>query len=345
MSQLDLLTQLRDARPVAPAEVRERIREIAAQAKEPKRPRFQLDWRRGLFVAGPVLAAAVAAIVLLPSSGTTSQREAAIGTIQPTDTIATELTPPLLPAKKVEGYAASPTTGGALASSAQASDGALPSTIAGRTQKISASLELRLPDAQALSEASKRAVAIARALGGFPRSYNVNTGEKDGSASIVFRIPKQNVQKAVARLSTLGTVIGQNVAIQDLQAQVDATGKKIARLKTRLAYWQNQYQTTETQKHIASLTAAIAKAQRGRSSTVAAASYATVNLQLSTPEGTVVPKGHGPFHKLSVIFNRAGIVSVYVLALGAPLLLVGLAGLWFARRARRRSEERLLAAP
>jgi Domain of unknown function (DUF4349) len=215
----------------------------------------------------------------------------------------------------------------------------LPAANPNRTQRITASLELRVPNTQAVSDNTKQAVAIARSLGGYPKTLNVDAEDRTGYASIVLRIPKQNVQRAVARLSALGTIVGENVAIQDIQAQVDATARKIARLQARLEYWQGQPQTTDAEKHVAALTAQIAKLRRGRAGTIHAASYATVSVRMTTrPAPAAVHHGHGPLHGLVVAFRWLGIVAVYVLALGAPLLILFGLG-WLAARAVGRHRE------
>ena len=67
MSQPELIAVLREARPVAPPELRERVRLIAAEAAVP--PRRRVTWRRAAVVLVPVAAAIVAAVVLLPRGG------------------------------------------------------------------------------------------------------------------------------------------------------------------------------------------------------------------------------------------------------------------------------------
>jgi hypothetical protein len=147
------------------------------------------------------------------------------------------------------------------------------------------------------------------------------------------------VQQAVTRLSSLGTIVGENVAIQDLQGQVDATARKIKRLEQRLAYWQSQPQTEEAQKQVASFTAAIAKLRRGQAATIRTASFAKLSLELTTrPAPTPVQQGHGPLHGLGVAFRWLGIGAVYALALGAPLLILA-ALFWLGARAVRRHRE------
>ena len=61
MSQRDLATELRAARISAPAEVRERVRLIAASDTTSREPRF--TWRRALVLALPVAAAVAATVV------------------------------------------------------------------------------------------------------------------------------------------------------------------------------------------------------------------------------------------------------------------------------------------
>ena len=48
MSQLDLIAELRAHRPVAPSELRARVRDLAATAPAPRR---RFTWRRALVVA------------------------------------------------------------------------------------------------------------------------------------------------------------------------------------------------------------------------------------------------------------------------------------------------------
>lgn len=321
MSQRDdLLTQLRESRPMAPAELREHIRRIAAEAAPA--PRRRLTWRRGFVVAVPVAVAVVGAAIFLPHG-----RHQARSPAQRLNALA--------PVEKAAGTATN-----AQSSAVAPSDRtALPAPAPNRVQRITTSLALRLPNTQAVSDASKQAVAITRSLGGYPRALNVDAEGRTGYASLVLRIPKRNVQRAVARLSALGTIVAENVRIEDIQAQVDATARKIARLEARLSYWRGQPTSTEAEQHVAALTEQIAKLRRGRASTIHAASYATVSVQMTTkPAPAPVHKGHGPLHDLGLAFRWIGIGAVYALALAAPFLLLG--GLvWLVIRAVRRHRE------
>ena len=289
--QPDLLSQLREARPLAPAELREHVRRIAAEAAPA--PRRRLTWRRALVIAVPVAAVVAGAAIVLQGGGS---RRTIAGT------------PPFPPRRPTQPPASpAPTT-------------TIPAPSPNRVQRISMSLQLRVRNTQAVSDATKEAVSIARSLGGYPASLNVDAAGRTGYAHIVLRLPKEHVQQAVSRLSALGTIVGENVSIQDLQVQVDATARKIERLEQRLAYWQSQPQTEEAQKQVASFTAAIAKlAAAARPRTIRAASLAKLRLELTTrPAPAPVHQGHGPLHGLGVAFRWLGIGAVYALALAAP---------------------------
>jgi hypothetical protein len=316
----DLLTQLRESRPMAPAELSEHVRRLAEETAVA--PRRRMTWRRALVVAVPVAAAVAGAAILFP-----------VGKSHPV------AVPPERLAYQSPATKSAQAFNGAAASAAPADHAALPAPAPNRVQRITTTLELRLPNTQAVSDATKQAVAITRGLGGYPKSLNVDAQGRTGYASLVLRIPKKNVQRAVSRLSDLGTIVGENVQIQDLQAQVDATARKIARLEARLSYWQSQPTSTEVEQHVAALTAQIAKLRRGRAGTIHAASYATVSVQMTTkPAPAPVHKGHGPLHNLGVAFRWVGIGAVYFLALAAPFVLVGVL-VWLVLRAVRRHRE------
>ena len=326
MSQPDLARTLREARPVAPAELRERVRLVAAQASTPRRQ--LVTWRRAL-VAFVVVGAAVAAGVI----ATRPSHHAA----QP------ELVKQLVPLAPDNGATA---TDSASALKAGFGNGTALTPSAKRLQQYSASLDLRVPTGAAVSSSTQRAIAIANSLGGYLAFVNVNTGGKTGYAEIRLRIPKQHVVEAVHRLSALGRVMSEKVRVQDLQAGVNATDRLITRLQTKLVTLRLQAQTTLVQRETASLTTQIERLQRGRSNTVRSAHYATVSVTLSTPPSKPVkPHHHGPLHGLGTAFRWIGIGAVYGLAFGAPLLALA-ALIWLAVRAiRRRREDSLLSRP
>ncbi len=335
MSQPDLLEILRAARPTAPPELRERLHAISAAAA-PTPPRKRLTWQRASFALVPALGALVVAAVILGhdrSSTNNAARETGAGA---------SLTP----------QAATPSAKGQIAPTRDATAGsarlhatALAPT-PGRVVRYSASLELRLGTADAVSRAAQRGVRIARALGGFPASVDVQARGRQANASLVLRVPRAHVQSAIERLSVLGTIVGEDVSLQDLEAGLNGTDRTIARLQERLRVLRAQQQTTETTRAIATTTAHIERLQRESAGTRRGAHYATVALQLHTPQPVAddARDPSGPLHGLGVAFRWFGIGTIYALALGGPLVAILLLGLLVARIVRRRREDALLNA-
>ncbi len=201
MSQRDLVAELRAARIEAPAELRDRVRLIAA-ADTSSAERRRITWRRALVVALPVAAAVAATIVLTRPDHTR--------TVVPVDqgfahgsTVA-----PSTPAATPE---LAPSTAKAIAPN--------PSTT--RVQRYGAYLALRVPTPDGVSNGVKQALAITKSLGGYAGSVHAVTSGSSGSADLTLKIPRTKVQQAIARLSALGTITAEQVNVQDLQAGVN----------------------------------------------------------------------------------------------------------------------------
>jgi hypothetical protein len=316
MSPRDVAAELRAARVTAPAELRERVRLVA---DEPALPRGLLPRRRWLVALVPVAAAAAAAGVVLtrPSHTQTVLHGAAVERAA--------VPKPLAP----QSQALRPL--------------GVPSS-AKRVQRYGASLTLRVADAAAVSDAVKRALQIVTSLSGYPVSVHVGSASGAASGELVLRVPRSHVQQAVAGLSRLGTIVGEQVDIQDLQAGINAGDRTIARLQRQLAELRAEPQTAAVTREIAALTARIVSLQRARASTIRSAHYATIQLGISTRTAARPHRhGHGPLHGLGVAFRWIGIGLVYGLALGAPLVLVAVL-LWLAVRGlRRRRVDALLS--
>ena len=316
MSQRDLARELRAARPLAPPAVRERVRLIAAQAAPPRHR--AVTRRRALAVALPVAAALVAAAVVA--------------------------TRPSHHAAQIERAAVPRAAQKSIASGHAAAAAPVPSP--SRVQRYTASLELRVPSAAAVSSVTKRALAISRADGGYAASVSVDAGGTTGYASLRLRIPKPKVEDAVRRISALGRILDENVNVQDLQTQVDATDRLIARLQRQLATLRTEVQTPDVQQRIAGLTARVERLQRARASTLRSARYATLSVQLSSPsQAAPAEHHHGPLHGLGTAFRWLGIGAVYALAIGTPLALIALLARLAVRTVRRRREDALLSRP
>jgi hypothetical protein len=324
----DPLAELRRTRPTAPAALREHVRAIAARHDQPARRLFgPLTLRRALVVLVPAVLAVAVGGIALSRHGTTGAPVAGSGR---TVTFG-----------KAETAQPAPVP---LQVAGAARDAALaPSRT--RLQDYDATLSLHVKNAEALSDASKRALAIARSLGGYASSISVAVEKGEGDAAIRLRIPVQNVQRAVARLSELGTITGESVHVRDLQAGVDQLDRRIARLQKQLRALRAQEQTDAVKRAIASLTSQVERLQRGRSATVRDARLATVDLAMTTRE-QVKPKGHhepGPLHGAWVALTWMGIGALYALIVGAPVILLAALVFLAWRVVRRRREDQLLS--
>src|SRR5262249_4854187 len=146
-SSPDLIHELRASRPSAPAELRFRIRKLAA---EPSARTRKLGWRsplrRGALIAVP--AAAALAIVAAGVIGLT--RPEGPGTESHAQRSAA---PELAPTTKAPAVPA-PTYG--------AADAATP-----RAQRVSATLTVEVKDSDAVSRAAQDALELTRSLGGY----------------------------------------------------------------------------------------------------------------------------------------------------------------------------------
>ena len=91
-----------------------------------------------------------------------------------------------------------------------------------------------MTDTDALSKATQQALQTTRSLGGYVVSVSYATG-RTGASSLTVRVPTSRVQDAITRLSSLGTIVAQQVQIDDLQESIDTLSKRIAGLQERIA--------------------------------------------------------------------------------------------------------------
>ena len=328
-SPLDPLAELRRTRPSAPPSLREHVRAIAARREEPARRLFgPLTLRRALVVLAPAAVVVLVGGIALSRHGTANQPVVA------ERGAALEKTPPFaagqVPLQAAKGSATR--------------DTALPPSRT-RLQDYDATLSLHVKNAEALSDASKRALAIARALGGYASAVSVDVQKGEGDAAIRLRIPVRNVQRAVAQLSELGTITGESVHVRDLQAGVDQLDARVARLQKQLRALRAQEPTPAIQKQIASLTAQVERLQRGRTAVVRDARMATVDLSMTTREQAAPKKHHepGPLHGAWVALTWMGIAALYAVIVAGPVLLLAALAFLAWRIVRRRREDALLS--
>jgi hypothetical protein len=278
------------ARPVASAALHERVLAIAAAEPAPRR---RLPRRRIALAAGlAVVLAATAAGLAVGLSGHGSSG------VQPVAGI-----------DRAVGATASPAVPAAV----------LPTT-PGRLQDYRAHLQLQVPNSAALSDRTKRAMRIARRLGGVVAKVDLASHGKSGTALIVLRVPIGRVQDAIGELSALGRIVSQHVVVIDAERRIEALRKQV------------QDSTGDAKL------AAQAHLERE----LRTARLSTVAVGLSTPP-VPMPVPALPHHESAAvrILETEGRIALYVGLIAGPILLVG-AAIWLVVRTLRRRSERLL---
>jgi hypothetical protein len=357
MTSADIVRELQAARPAAPDALRARVGAIAATPQvRPAAARGGFLARRRLLLVLPAAAA-----VAIASAG-------AIGVLQsdsPPSTVAAEgaqlrsSAPPQSAAgsaatgaesaqKVAPGATVMPVPG----SAADAST--IPGPATGRAQRVTAALTIQVADTDGLSKATQRALETTRSLGGYVVSVSYATSV-EGSAALTLRVPTARVQEAITQLSGLGTILSQQVQIDDLQESIDALTRRITTLRERIARISAQLASTDLDAETRAALEARRRAARdelaalitNRAGQNAEARLATVQLQLVTDQsGSVVP---GTPSRIDRAVDRAlevlaweGIGILFAIVVAAPFLLLA-AGIWGVQRVvRRREAERLL---
>jgi hypothetical protein len=347
MSEL-LQEQIRESRPAAPAELRERVRALAAAepAREPwlDRVRRTWGWRRvALAIPATMLVALLAAGVIgLNRDDVEGGNESAAGAAEkaPLQTFDRDASTPA-----TEAQSAAPAVGGG-------EDGAGVAPTPGTLQRFEAELSLKVEDVEALSDATKAAQRIAQQHGGSVASLSYEAPAQGvGGAQITLRIPTNRVESALAELSQLGTILGQRYGIQDLQQQADTLQTQIEDTQRQIARIQAQLESPNlSDENEAVLRSRLANAQQKLAglrealrTTRAEGSTSTVYLTLTTEEIEAVPVGGGGrLDGIRDVLVWEAVAALYVVVLAGPLVLLGLL-VWLAVRwARRRETARLL---
>ncbi len=343
MTSADVIRELRAARPVADEVLHARVRAIAT--REPERRRSPLahftGWRRGALIVVPTaaaLAVATAGAIGLARSGDESR----IAQPAPVTEISTDLRQS---STESSAKAAAPAGGGASTVG--------PTT--DRAQRFSATLTLEVADTDELSDATQRALRITSDLGGF--AANVSYASSDtGVASMTLRIPTDRVQDAITRLSQLGTIVGQQVQVDDLQEGLDELRAHQAALRARISRLSAQLRATdldaveratlEAERRAAR--ADLARTSASARATVEQASLATIQLSLQTDEQGAVPAAPSRFDRALDqavgVLAWEGVALLFLAIVAGPFLAVALAAGVLRHVHRRRGEAGLLAS-
>jgi Domain of unknown function (DUF4349) len=324
MQSPELAMELRSARPVASPALRERVRAVAARPS-PERRRFAFPFKRVALVAAPAaLALAVGGAVVhgLVNSGSRPQVSAGPPAV-------TKAAPGVLGAR-----------------SAPANLGAAIQSSSGRLQQYAASLRVQVKDLDALSDATKHAMRVARLLGGYVASVEYSAPRDGrGGASIVVRVPIDRVQDAVDEYSALGTILAQHVSIVDVTKVVEEQAREIARLRADIARLEAGGVTPAERPQLDADKARLDYLIKRKAATVRRAQLARVSLELTTkPKRAAAPAGRfdRTLSDAGGVLLREAEILAYALIVAGPLLLIGAVGILAARSQRRRLERRLL---
>ncbi len=341
----ELATALRSSPPVAPPELRERVRAIASRESD-RKPVFSPAWFR-LPRLRLAMVPAAAALVLVSSA-------VVFGLVRSGDgePVAADRTESIEDATRDTGAAESAPFG-TMAGKQIPSAPAL-SADTTRLQRMTATLTVQVADSDAVSRASQAALDLTRTLGGHVVSASVATGD-EGTASLTVRVPAAKVQDAIVGLSALGRLTSQQVTVDDLQEGLDSMSKRansvrgqIVRITARLDTQALDAETRATlEARRRALRSELSQLRRGIAATTAEGRFATLQVAIETPGASgVVPTSSRLDRTIDEALNILvweGVVALAILVVAAPFMLVVLA-VWFGRRLYRRQEERLLAA-
>ncbi len=348
MTSPDLIRELQATRPQAPASLRGRVREIAAQKSE-RRARFALNLklRRPALVAVPVAVALALGIGTAGVVGLADSDREQVAVADEAERLELESRP----ASKASGSEAAPSLG----TSDQTLSGSTVAPTPGRAQRVTATLTIKVAESDDVSRAAQEALDLTQSLGGHVLSASVATGD-EGSATLTLRIPVAKTQDAIVRLSSLGTIVSQQVSIDDLQEIIDDfvrrarnVREQIVRITARLdsgTLGAEERAALELRRE--NLRAQLRSYRGSIATTKAEGRFATIQVSVVTPDTLgVVPTPS----RLDRALDRAlevlvweGVIALAVLLVATPFAILGLVA-WLVRQVyRRREDERLLAA-
>lgn len=348
MNVTEIVDELRATRPRASEPLRVQVLTVASQPAPITSPLLgRLRVRRVALIVPAAAGLAVASAI-------------AIGVTRPEPALREASSPPGTTVEKGSPLDARTTGSTSWESYTRAQDAAAlagkaaPGPVVGRAQRYVASLTLAVEDTDALSAATQRALSIARDLGGYVVAVRYATGD-DGVASVTLRVPSPRSADAVTRLSALGTIVAQDVQIDDLQQPLDELDRTLRRLQAQLAALKakldgplTSVERRRLEERRAQVKAKLDRYRASRAATAAEARLATFQLELRTEENEgVTPPGSRldrALDKALAVLTWEAVVALAIAVAAAPLVLTALL-LWVARRTqRRRADDRLLAA-
>jgi Domain of unknown function (DUF4349) len=227
----------------------------------------------------------------------------------------------------------------------------------GRLTQAIAGMTLQVDGTDRLTRATSAATRIARSLGGYAESVEyVTPAGEPGHSLLQLRIPTTRVQEALTRLSTLGTVLSQELSTRDLERKLERETEQIAQLRREIRLLVaalhdpsiTPVQRIELRVKLGEARRALAQRTHARKATISEGLLARVGVSITTgPVKSVVPHHQGRFDRMlgdaASFLALEGTIVLVALIVAAPLALLVFAA-WAGRRVwRRREEQRLLA--
>jgi Domain of unknown function (DUF4349) len=320
----NVLRELRDTAPRAPERLRETIAALpAARQQRSIRLRPALAAAIALAIAVGLGAAVIGGVTGSDSPEPVAGFEPALSS----ELNSSQRKPTTeLPGVKDQKRAWEATGGTVLAPSLTAKS---------RLQQQQVAMRLRVDD---LSGATQKAVRQTRNLGGYLAAANYATGESAGDSSLDLRIPAQNLQKAIASFTELGTILAQRIRVADLQGGYDRLAARIA-AKEKLI-------KTLTGEQLAKEQRALKRLERRRNALARQATYAKVSLHLTTRKQAKKQETPGRFDRFwgdaGDILGKEAIGVLYALVIVGPFAILAALAFFAERARRRRADHRLL---
>jgi hypothetical protein len=354
-----LVRELRAEPPPVPPTLLERVREIGEQP--PRRRRINLLPRR------QVLALAALVVCLGAFAGLLSQVEAGGDDDDAEDApAAAELAAPTVAEEEAdeptEGSGEALSGGDELNANKAAQTDQEPALSDMRTRfssdratDVKLWMEVRLADADELSDAANESMAITRELGGWVAGSEIDTQGNEGQAELALRVPVNRVEDAIVRLGALGTVTGQEVETEDLQAAIDRRELRIDSLLRAIRVLELRLETEELtpteelnlRLDIEERRNALSNLRRENRSDQREAATSELALALHTREAPAAKEDDeggaaGAADDALSFLAEAGAIALFLLIVLSPVVLVAVL-IWLALRSRtRRIETRIL---
>jgi uncharacterized protein DUF4349 len=229
------------------------------------------------------------------------------------------------------------------------------STASGRRVERTTRLELTTTDVQRAADGVVRAT---QATGGFVPVSQVRTGDGNGSASFVLRVPTAKLDDALARLSKLGHVRALEQSADDITGAYDSASSRLADARAERRGLLRALGKATTAQEVSSLRARLAdnrralnRLQRSFNAVRRRADLATIQVDVvGRPHKQVAAPGGGSWspgdaaHDAARVLEVSAGVALIALAVLVPVSILGAGAAVAAGAYRRRRREAALTA-